>query len=140
MEHFARQQLPDTVSQGSTQSLTAKIAFLDLQHGLPASLCFRSPPAYHVDTDKGFNYSTADESFVCQKKNHFQVTVHIGVDAEPQYIKMASGPQEIDFFQIKVFGVKVCIDLLSVREGKIIMQTLNISFKSKEVYMHNNTL
>uniref|UniRef100_A0A3P8PG48 Myelin regulatory factor like n=1 Tax=Astatotilapia calliptera TaxID=8154 RepID=A0A3P8PG48_ASTCA len=66
-----------------------------------------SPPAYHVDTDKGFNYSTADESFVCQKKNHFQVTVHIGVDAEPQYIKTASGPQEIDFFQIKVFGVKL---------------------------------
>uniref|UniRef100_A0A669CAX1 Myelin regulatory factor like n=1 Tax=Oreochromis niloticus TaxID=8128 RepID=A0A669CAX1_ORENI len=66
-----------------------------------------SPPAYHVDTDKGFNYSTADESFVCQKKNHFQVTIHIGVDAEPQYIKTASGPQEIDFFQIKVFGVKV---------------------------------
>uniref|UniRef100_A0A3Q4HP90 Myelin regulatory factor like n=1 Tax=Neolamprologus brichardi TaxID=32507 RepID=A0A3Q4HP90_NEOBR len=66
-----------------------------------------SPPAYHVDTDKGFNYSTADESFVCQKKNHFQVTVHIGVDAEPQYIKTASGPQEIDFFQIKVYGVKL---------------------------------
>uniref|UniRef100_I3KNQ5 Myelin regulatory factor like n=1 Tax=Oreochromis niloticus TaxID=8128 RepID=I3KNQ5_ORENI len=66
-----------------------------------------SPPAYHVDTDKGFNYSTADESFVCQKKNHFQVTIHIGVDAEPQYIKTASGPQEIDFFQIKVFGVKL---------------------------------
>lgn len=62
------------------------------------------------------------------------------MDAEPQYIKTASGPQEIDFFQIKVFGVKVCIDLLSVREGKIIVQTLNISFKSKEVYMHNNTL
>uniref|UniRef100_A0A3Q0SFZ9 Myelin regulatory factor like n=1 Tax=Amphilophus citrinellus TaxID=61819 RepID=A0A3Q0SFZ9_AMPCI len=66
-----------------------------------------SPPAYHVDTDKGFNYSTADEAFVCQKKNHFQVTIHIGVAAEPQYIKTASGPQEINCFQIKVFGVKL---------------------------------
>ncbi|XP_030576395.1 myelin regulatory factor-like protein [Archocentrus centrarchus] len=66
-----------------------------------------SPPAYHVDTDKGFNYSTADEAFVCQKKNHFQVTIHIGVAAEPQYIKTASGPQEINCFQIKVFGVKM---------------------------------
>ncbi|XP_035533464.1 LOW QUALITY PROTEIN: myelin regulatory factor-like protein [Morone saxatilis] len=66
-----------------------------------------SPPAYHVDTDKGFIYSTADEAFVCQKKNHFQVTIHIGVAAEPQYVKTPSGPQLIDHFLIKVFGVKL---------------------------------
>uniref|UniRef100_A0A3Q1JST3 Uncharacterized protein n=1 Tax=Anabas testudineus TaxID=64144 RepID=A0A3Q1JST3_ANATE len=66
-----------------------------------------SPPAYYVDTDKGFNYSAADEAFVCQKKNHFQVTVHIGVTAEPQYVRTPSGPQEVDHFQIRVFGVKL---------------------------------
>ncbi|XP_051249027.1 myelin regulatory factor-like protein [Dicentrarchus labrax] len=66
-----------------------------------------SPPAYHVDTDKGFIYSTADEAFVCQKKNHFQVTIHIGVAAEPQYVKTPSGPQLVDHFLIKVFGVKL---------------------------------
>ncbi|XP_029283887.1 myelin regulatory factor-like protein [Cottoperca gobio] len=65
------------------------------------------PPAYHVDTDKGFNYSAPDEAFVCQKKNHFQVTVHIGVAAEPQYLGTPSGPQTVDHFQIKVFGVKL---------------------------------
>ncbi|XP_069575304.1 myelin regulatory factor-like protein [Brachyistius frenatus] len=66
-----------------------------------------SPPAYHVDTDKGFNYSAADESFVCQKKNHFQVTVHIGVTAEPQHVRTPSGLREVDHFLIKVFGVKL---------------------------------
>ncbi|KAE8281092.1 Myelin regulatory factor-like protein [Larimichthys crocea] len=66
-----------------------------------------SSPAYHVDTDKGFIYSAADEAFVCQKKNHFQVTVHIGVAAEPQYVRTPSGPQVVDHFQIKVFGVKL---------------------------------
>ncbi|XP_041636371.1 myelin regulatory factor-like protein [Cheilinus undulatus] len=66
-----------------------------------------SPPAYHVDTDKGFIYSAADEAFVCQKKNHFQVTVHIGVAAEPQYVRTPSGPQQVDHFQIKVFGIKL---------------------------------
>uniref|UniRef100_A0A3Q1EMV4 Myelin regulatory factor like n=1 Tax=Acanthochromis polyacanthus TaxID=80966 RepID=A0A3Q1EMV4_9TELE len=66
-----------------------------------------SPPAYHVETDKGFNYSATDEAFVCQKKNHFQVTVHIGVAAEPQYVRTPSGPQQVDHFQIKVFGVKL---------------------------------
>uniref|UniRef100_A0A3B5A8D6 Myelin regulatory factor like n=1 Tax=Stegastes partitus TaxID=144197 RepID=A0A3B5A8D6_9TELE len=70
-------------------------------------LCFRSPPAYHVDTDKGFNYSAIDEAFVCQKKNHFQVTVHIGVAAEPQYVRTPSGPRQVDHFQMKVFGVKL---------------------------------
>uniref|UniRef100_A0A3B5A6Y2 Myelin regulatory factor like n=1 Tax=Stegastes partitus TaxID=144197 RepID=A0A3B5A6Y2_9TELE len=66
-----------------------------------------SPPAYHVDTDKGFNYSAIDEAFVCQKKNHFQVTVHIGVAAEPQYVRTPSGPRQVDHFQMKVFGVKL---------------------------------
>lgn len=67
----------------------------------------RSPPAFHVDTDKGFVYSPADEAFVCQKKNHFQVTVHIGVATEPRYIRSPRGPQEVDHFLIKVFGIKV---------------------------------
>ncbi|XP_059182009.1 myelin regulatory factor-like protein [Centropristis striata] len=66
-----------------------------------------SPPAYHVDTDKGFNYSAADEAFVCQKKNHFQVTVHIGTATEPQYVRTNSGPQQVDHFLIKVFGIKL---------------------------------
>ncbi|XP_040886145.1 myelin regulatory factor-like protein [Toxotes jaculatrix] len=66
-----------------------------------------SPPAYHVDTDKGFNYSAADEAFICQKKNHFQVTIHIGVAAEPQFVRTPGGTQEVDHFQIKVFGIKL---------------------------------
>ena len=36
---------------------------------LPSSV----PPAFVVEADKGFNFSHVDESFVCQKKNHFQV-------------------------------------------------------------------
>ncbi|XP_054878069.1 myelin regulatory factor-like protein isoform X2 [Poeciliopsis prolifica] len=64
-------------------------------------------PEYLIDTDKGFNYSPSDEAFVCQKKNHFQVTVHIGVAAEPHYIRTASDLQKIDHFQIKVFGIKL---------------------------------
>ncbi|XP_018611210.2 myelin regulatory factor-like protein [Scleropages formosus] len=64
-------------------------------------------PAYHVDTDKGFNYSPADEAFVCQKKNHFQVTVHIGMAGNPKYVKTPSGPKPIESFEVKVFGVKL---------------------------------
>lgn len=66
-----------------------------------------SPLAYHVDTDKGFTYSAADEAFVCQKKNHFQVTVQIGVSGEPRYVRTPRGSQEVDHFEINVFGIKL---------------------------------
>ncbi|XP_026778884.3 myelin regulatory factor-like protein [Pangasianodon hypophthalmus] len=65
------------------------------------------PPGYHVDTDKGFSYSTADEAFVCQKKNHFQVTVHVGMAGDPKYVKTPAGPMPVDGFQVKVFGIKL---------------------------------
>lgn len=66
-----------------------------------------SPPGYHVDADKGFSYSTADEAFVCQKKNHFQVTVHIGMLGDPKYVETPAGPVPIESFHLKVFGVKL---------------------------------
>ncbi|XP_057179536.1 myelin regulatory factor-like protein isoform X2 [Triplophysa rosa] len=66
-----------------------------------------SPPGYHVDADKGFGYSTADEAFVCQKKNHFQVTVHIGMLGDPAYVETPAGPVPVESFHVKVFGVKM---------------------------------
>ncbi|XP_046730166.1 myelin regulatory factor-like protein isoform X2 [Silurus meridionalis] len=65
------------------------------------------PPGYHVDTDKGFSYSAADEAFVCQKKNHFQVTINIGMAGDPKYVKTPAGPMLVDGFQVKVFGIKL---------------------------------
>ncbi|XP_033489853.2 myelin regulatory factor isoform X6 [Epinephelus lanceolatus] len=64
-------------------------------------------PTYRVDADKGFNFSLADDAFVCQKKNHFQVTVYIGMLGEPKYIKTSEGLQPIDCFYLKLNGVKV---------------------------------
>jgi len=37
------------------------------------NFCCSPIPHYRVDADKGFNFSNADDAFVCQKKNHFQV-------------------------------------------------------------------
>ncbi|XP_028286598.1 myelin regulatory factor isoform X2 [Parambassis ranga] len=64
-------------------------------------------PTYRVDADKGFNFSLADDAFVCQKKNHFQVTVYIGMLGDPKYIKTSEGLQPIDCFYLKLHGVKV---------------------------------
>ncbi|XP_068937540.1 myelin regulatory factor-like protein [Petaurus breviceps papuanus] len=62
---------------------------------------------YSVVTDKGFNFSVADEAFVCQKKNHFQITVHIQVWGNPQFVKTQMGVKPIEMFYLKAFGVKV---------------------------------
>ncbi|XP_026168336.1 myelin regulatory factor isoform X2 [Mastacembelus armatus] len=64
-------------------------------------------PTYRVDADKGFNFSLADDAFVCQKKNHFQVTVYIGMLGDPKYIKTSEGLQPIECFYLKLNGVKV---------------------------------
>ena len=73
-----------------------------------SSLLSRRPtPNYRVDADKGFNFSNADEAFVCQKKNHFQVTVHAQLNAEPHYVKTPEGLKKIDSFYVHFYGCKV---------------------------------
>ncbi|XP_043195479.1 myelin regulatory factor-like isoform X3 [Amphibalanus amphitrite] len=64
-------------------------------------------PYFKVDADKGFNYSNSDEAFVCQKKNHFQITCHIHqAGSRPHYVKTADGLKKIDAFVVNFFGVK----------------------------------
>ncbi|XP_051917821.1 myelin regulatory factor isoform X7 [Hippocampus zosterae] len=65
-------------------------------------------PTYRVDADKGFNFSLSDDAFVCQKKNHFQVTVYVGMLGDPKYVKTSEGLQPIDCFYLKLNGVKDC--------------------------------
>lgn len=62
---------------------------------------------YRVDADKGFNFSVGDDAFVCQKKNHFQVTVYIGLLGEPKFVKTPEGLKPLDCFYLKLHGVKV---------------------------------
>ncbi|XP_077565724.1 myelin regulatory factor-like protein [Stigmatopora nigra] len=65
------------------------------------------PPVLTVETDKGFNFSPADEAFVCQKKNHFQVTVHVGATVEPTYVRTPDGMRRPERLEIQVFGIKM---------------------------------
>lgn len=99
-----QRQLPDAVSVGAPL-----LPWRPSSDPPKVSFSSRSAPAYHVDADKGFLYSSTDEAFVCQKKNHFQVTVHIGVATEPRYVRTPRGPQEVNHFLIKVFGIKVTL-------------------------------
>ncbi|XP_068791586.1 myelin regulatory factor-like protein isoform X2 [Struthio camelus] len=62
---------------------------------------------YHIATDKGFNFSITDDAFVCQKKNHFQITIHIRIPGHPKYVKTLLGAKPIEKFYLKAFGIKV---------------------------------
>ncbi|CAL8115850.1 unnamed protein product [Orchesella dallaii] len=64
-------------------------------------------PYYKVDADKGFNFSNSDDAFVCQKKNHFQITCHARVQGEPKYVKATDGYKPIENFYVHFYGVKV---------------------------------
>lgn len=72
---------------------------------------FRPMLTYRVDADKGFNFSVGDDAFVCQKKNHFQVTVYIGMLGEPKYVKTPEGLKPLDCFYLKLHGVKASLGL-----------------------------
>ncbi|KAJ0182952.1 hypothetical protein K1T71_000928 [Dendrolimus kikuchii] len=63
-------------------------------------------PTYIVGADKGFNYSQVDDAFVCQKKNHFQVTCQIQMQGDPHYIKTPEGFKKINSFCLHFYGVK----------------------------------
>ncbi|XP_052738755.1 uncharacterized protein LOC112045120 isoform X1 [Bicyclus anynana] len=65
-----------------------------------------STPSYIVGADKGFNFSQIDEAFVCQKKNHFQVTCQIQIQGDPQYVKTTEGFKKISNFCLHFYGVK----------------------------------
>lgn len=70
------------------------------------------PLGIKVVADKGFNYSQTDGTFINQKKNHFQVTVHIEVrdSAAPRFVRVAGdagGLKPVSDFQLNFYGVKV---------------------------------
>ncbi|XP_062989962.1 myelin regulatory factor-like protein [Elgaria multicarinata webbii] len=62
---------------------------------------------YHVVTNKGFNFSAVDDAFICQKKNHFQITVYIRVVGSPKFVKTHLGLKPVEMFYLKVFGIKM---------------------------------
>ncbi|XP_055996738.1 myelin regulatory factor-like protein isoform X8 [Ostrea edulis] len=64
-------------------------------------------PNFRVDADKGFNFSQPDDSFVCQKKNHFQVTVHMQVSGDARYVTTPEGVKKIDAFYLHFNGIKM---------------------------------
>ncbi|CRK89600.1 CLUMA_CG003248, isoform A [Clunio marinus] len=64
-------------------------------------------PHFRVDADKGFNFSNSDDAFVCQKKNHFQITCHVQLHGNGIYVKTQTGLEKVRTFHLHFYGVKL---------------------------------
>ncbi|KAI6661726.1 Myelin regulatory factor-like isoform X3 [Oopsacas minuta] len=64
---------------------------------------------FKVVADKGFHFSFTDEAFICQKKNHFQVSVTMCFDKKPRYIQAEAGRplEKISKFSLHLYGMRL---------------------------------
>lgn len=62
--------------------------------------------SFDVEADKGFSYSILDESFVCQKKNHFQVSVSISLNGVPKFVQIEDSVRPISELFVAIWGLK----------------------------------
>lgn len=78
---------------------------------------------YRVDADKGFNFALPDDAFVCQKKNHFQITVHVSIPGNARYIRqpVEENISRIDSFYLHFYGIKV-------RKSLVFLNILSIKY------------
>jgi hypothetical protein len=66
-------------------------------------------PQFKVEADKGFYFSSFDNAFVCQKKNHFQITIHVQIDEQPVYCKNKAESSQylkIERIEMHLYGIK----------------------------------
>ena len=64
---------------------------------------------FKVVADKGFHFSFPDEAFICQKKNHFQVSVTMCFDKKPRFVQCESGRglEKINKFYLHLYGMRL---------------------------------
>lgn len=112
MDSNARSADGSNTDNADNNSLTPCIRFTPFQPQSWHKLCDQnlqdlSVVYYRVDADKGFNFSVSDDAFVCQKKNHFQITCHARLQGEAKFVKTPSGLEKIKSFQLHFYGVKL---------------------------------
>lgn len=63
-------------------------------------------PGFRVEIDKGLKRSPDQDSFICQKKNHFQCTVSVKMQAQPAYVATREGLLKVSGLFINMYGIK----------------------------------
>ena len=90
---------------------------------------------FKVRSDKGFTYSAVDTAFVCQRKNHFQMTVTMDMLDRPRFAQLSPGRmlQPIREVFLCVHGVKsengsaaIPIEQAQVDRSKCVLQPVRV--------------
>eukprot|EP00050_Salpingoeca_kvevrii_P012918 m.25675 g.25675 ORF g.25675 m.25675 type:complete len:609 (+) comp4464_c0_seq2:3-1829(+) len=63
-------------------------------------------PLFQVEVDKGFK-KAKDDFWICQKKNHFQVTTVVNFGTEPAYVAAREGMLKVTGVFVVMHGIKV---------------------------------
>jgi len=71
-----------------------------------ASMQELPPLPFRAEVDKGFKQSATHDCFICQKKNHFQVTVATKAAAAPAYVATATGLHKIAATMVMLNGAR----------------------------------
>lgn len=61
---------------------------------------------FEVKADKGFEFKVMDDAFVCQKKNHFQVSVALNIKSVPKYVQIDNQLRPISGCFLAIWGLK----------------------------------
>jgi hypothetical protein len=90
---------------------------------------------FNVQVDKGFSHSPQDQAFVCQRKNHFQMTVTMDMLDQPRFAQLVPGRmlQPIQEVFLCVHGIKaeanttaIPIEQAQVDRSKCILQPIRV--------------
>ncbi len=76
-----------------------------------AGLVELASPRLAAVADKGFNFSSVDDAFIAQKKNHFQITCVVESSADVplsdfHFVTTSAGLKEISYLEMNFYGVK----------------------------------
>eukprot|EP00038_Savillea_parva_P009941 m.186824 g.186824 ORF g.186824 m.186824 type:complete len:509 (+) comp16881_c0_seq1:160-1686(+) len=95
---------------------------------LNESMSELGPVVFTAEVDKGFKKSVQHSAFICQKKNHFQVTVSAQFAGTPSYVVTSSGVMAINKLVLKLYGVKC------EKEGEVVPLDQSMQNRSKKPF------
>lgn len=72
--------------------------------------CARPSPGFRVEVDKGMKRSHSDSAWICQKKNHFQVTVTLRLRDLPACVATRTGLLKVSELCLDLYGIRVCFE------------------------------
>ena len=67
---------------------------------------FSSSTCFKIGADKGFQYSNVCGSYICQRKNHFQLSIQILVDKIAKYVYTEGHYHEIGYYTIEIYAIR----------------------------------